>query len=408
MSCHCLSAPTHQQIKLYALLDKSEKMRPMIIPRYLTKEVLQTTFAVTSVLLIIIMSGRFVKYLAEAAAGKIDASVLFAVMFYRLPGFMELILPLGFFVSILLAYGRLYTDSEMTVLFSCGVSRKQLIAWTYIPAGIVLIIIATLSLWLTPLGLHEAEKILAQQQARNDFETMQEARFQVSRNKSLVSYTEDISDNREQLNAFFLASMNVGADEPLMTVRSEVAEYKILGETDQRYLVLKRGARYEGQPGTANYRITEFEEFGQHVDPKGEIAVTNNKVNRLPTVELLGSDLPDYQAALQWRLSSPLVVLIVTLLGVLFSHTNPRRGRYAMLFPAILLYLIYLVLLNSARGAVEEQRLSSAIGLWGVHFMFFVLTISLLADKQQWKRWLGKVHEQKQSPSLSQQVVKKG
>lgn len=408
MSCHCLSAPTHQQIKLYALLDKSEKMRPMIIPRYLTKEVLQTTFAVTSVLLIIIMSGRFVKYLAEAAAGKIDASVLFAVMFYRLPGFMELILPLGFFVSILLAYGRLYTDSEMTVLFSCGVSRKQLIAWTYIPAGIVLIIIATLSLWLTPLGLHEAEKILAQQQARNDFETMQEARFQVSRNKSLVSYTEDISDNREQLNAFFLANMNVGVDEPLMTVRSEVAEYKILGETDQRYLVLKRGARYEGQPGTANYRITEFEEFGQHVDPKGEIAVTNNKVNRLPTVELLGSDLPDYQAALQWRLSSPLVVLIVTLLGVLFSHTNPRRGRYAMLFPAILLYLIYLVLLNSARGAVEEQRLSSAIGLWGVHFTFFVLAISLLADKQQWKRWLGKVHEQKQSPSLLQQAVKKG
>ena len=380
----------------------------MIIPRYLTKEVLQTTFAVTSVLLIIIMSGRFVKYLAEAAAGKIDASVLFAVMFYRLPGFMELILPLGFFVSILLAYGRLYTDSEMTVLFSCGVSRKQLIVWTYIPAGIVLIIIATLSLWLTPLGLHEAEKILAQQQARNDFETMQEARFQVSRNKSLVSYTEDISDNREQLNAFFLANMNVGADEPLMTVRSEVAEYKILGETDQRYLVLKRGTRYEGQPGTANYRITEFEEFGQHVDPKGEIAVTNNKVNRLPTVELLGSDLPDYQAALQWRLSSPLVVLIVTLLGVLFSHTNPRRGRYAMLFPAILLYLIYLVLLNSARGAVEEQRLSSAIGLWGVHFTFFVLTISLLADKQQWKRWLGKVHEQKQSPFLSQQTVKKG
>jgi lipopolysaccharide export system permease protein len=383
-------------------------MRLMIIPRYLSKEVLQTTFAVTSVLLIIIMSGRFVKYLAEAAAGKIDASVLFAVMFYRLPGFMELILPLGFFVSILLAYGRLYTDSEMTVLFSCGVSRKQLIAWTYIPASIVMIIIATLSLWITPLGLHEAEKILAQQQARNDFETMQEARFQVSRNKSLVSYTETISDNREQLNGFFLANMNVKAGELLMTIRSDVAEYKIIEETDQRYLVLKNGTRYEGQPGTANYRITEFEEFGQHVDPKGEIVVTNNKVNRLSTLELLGSDLPDYQAALQWRLSSPLVVLIVTLLGVLFSHTNPRRGRYAMLFPAILLYLIYLVLLNSARGAVEEQRLSSAIGLWGVHFTFFILTISLLIDRQQWLRWFGSVHGQKQSQSLSQQTDKKG
>lgn len=360
----------------------------MIIPRYLSKEVLQTTFAVTGVLLVIIMSGRFVKYLAEAAAGKLDAGVLFAVMFYRLPGFAELILPLGFFVSILLAYGRLYTDSEMTVLFSCGVSRKQLIRWTYIPAGIVALVIASLSLWITPLGLHEAEKILAQQKARNDFETMQAARFQVSRNKRLVSYTETISDNREQLNAFFLASMNTKNDELLMTVRSMVAEYKVLGGTDQRYLVLKNGTRYEGQPGKANYRITEFEEFGQHVDDKGEIVVTGNKANRVPTLELLGSELPEYQAALQWRLSSPLVVLIVTLLGVIFSHTNPRRGRYAMLFPAILLYLIYLVLLNSARGAIEEQRLNPAVGLWGIHIGFAALALGLLVNGKQWRQWL--------------------
>ncbi|MFT6101630.1 MAG: lipopolysaccharide export system permease protein [Candidatus Endobugula sp.] len=367
----------------------------MIIPRYLSKEVLQTTFAVTSVLLVIIMSGRFVKYLAEAAAGKIDASVLFAVMFYRLPGFMELILPLGFFVSILLAYGRLYTDSEMTVLFSCGMSRKQLIQWTYIPAVVITLIIASLSLWLTPLGLHQAEKILAQQQARNDFETMQEARFQVSRNKDLVSYTEDVSDNREQLNAFFLASMNANQNEALMTVRSKVAEYKLLGGTDQRYLVLKDGTRYEGQPGQANYRITEFEEFGQHIDTEGEIVVVNNKVNRLPTLDLMGSSLPEYQAALQWRLSSPFVVLIVTLLGVVFSHTNPRRGRYAMLFPAILLYLIYLVLLNSARGAVEEQRLSPLVGLWAVHGGFLVLAIGMLFDKKQWLAWSQKLIQQR-------------
>lgn len=360
-------------------------MPPMIILRYLSKEVLQTTFAVTGVLLVIIMSGRFVKYLADAAAGKIDASVLLGVMFYRLPGFLELILPLGFFVSILLAYGRLYTDSEMTVLFSCGVSRKQLIRWTYIPALIIAVIIASLSLWLTPLGLHEVEKILAQQQARNDFETMQEARFQLSRNKQLVSYTEEMSANKEQLNAFFLATMSAKKNDPLMVVRADVAEYKIIEETEQRYLVLKDGVRYEGRPGQANYRVTEFKEFAQYVSPKGEIVVTQNKVNRIPTTELFGSPLPDYQAALQWRFASPIVILIITLLGVLFSHTNPRRGRYAMLFPSILLYLIYLVLLNSARGAIEEQRLSPMIGLWGVHALFMLLALVLLIDKKQWQ-----------------------
>jgi lipopolysaccharide export system permease protein len=364
----------------------------MIILRYLTKEVLQTTFAVTGVLLVIIMSGRFVKYLAEAAAGEMEPSVLFSIMLYRLPGFLELILPLGFFISILLAYGRLYTDSEMTVLFSCGVSRKKLIAWTYVPALCITAIIASLSLWLTPLGIQEAEEILAQQKARNDFETMQPARFQLSRNRSLVSYTETISDDQQLLNHFFLANMGKTASEPLMAIRSETAKYIVDETLGQRYLLLNKGTRYEGKPGDANYRITEFAEFAQHVDAPKDIVVTRNAVNRIPTLDLVGSSLPDHQAALQWRLSSPLVVVILTLLGVIFSHTNPRRGRYAMLFPSILLYLIYLVLLNAARGAVEEQRLSAAVGLWSVHGIFIVLGVVLLIDSKQWSA-LFKTHK---------------
>lgn len=360
----------------------------MIILRYLTKEVLKTTFAVTGVLLIIIMSGRFVKYLAEAAAGQMEPGVLFSIMFYRLPGFLELILPLGFFISILLAYGRLYTDSEMTVLYSCGVSRKKLIAWTYVPAIFVATIIASLSLWLIPLGIQEAEEILAQQKARNDFETMQPARFQLSRNREMVSYTETISDDQQVLQSFFLANMGKPSSEPLMATRSETAEYIVDEMINQRYLLLKEGIRYAGIPGQADYRVTEFAEFAQHVDAPKDIVVTRNAVNRIPTLQLLGSDVPDQQAALQWRLSSPLVVLVVTLLGVIFSHTNPRRGRYAMLFPSILLYLIYLVLLNAARSAVEEQRLSVEIGLWAIHAVFIGLGLCLLADVKQWRNIL--------------------
>ena len=359
----------------------------MIILRYLTKEVLQTTFAVTSVLLVIIMSGRFVKYLAEAAAGKMEPGVLFAVMFYRLPGFLELILPLGFFVALLLAYGRLYTDHEMTVLFSCGTSRKKVIAWTYVPAAFVASIIAALSLWISPLSLQEAEEILAQQQARNDFDTMQSARFQLLGSGNLVSYTEEITDDQQQLQSFFLANVGVASDEPLMTVRSDTAERITDENIGERYLLLTEGVRYEGRPGSHNYRITEFESFAQHLEPPKEIVVTRNKVNRLPTLALLGSDDPDHQAAFQWRLSAPLLVLVITLLGVVLSHTNPRRGRYVMLFPAILLYLIYLVLLNAARGAIEEERLSSFVGLWSIHIVFLLLGLVFLLDKQR----LGKV-----------------
>src|SRR5690554_4606165 len=108
--------------------------------------------AVSTTLLLIIMSGRFVKYLADAASGKIAVDVLFTVMAYRLPGFLELIVPLGFFIAILLAYGRLYMDSEMVVLSACGMSQKQLLAITAIPTVIVAIIVGAMSLWVSPWG----------------------------------------------------------------------------------------------------------------------------------------------------------------------------------------------------------------------------------------------------------------
>ena len=77
----------------------------MIVFRYLSREVLLTLSAVSAVLLVIIMSGRFIKYLAQAASGALDPGSLFLIMGFRLPGFMQLILPLGLFLGILLAYG---------------------------------------------------------------------------------------------------------------------------------------------------------------------------------------------------------------------------------------------------------------------------------------------------------------
>ena len=64
----------------------------MIVFRYLSREVMLTLSAVSAVLLVIIMSGRFIKYLAQAAQGALDPGVLFLIMGFRLPGFLELIL----------------------------------------------------------------------------------------------------------------------------------------------------------------------------------------------------------------------------------------------------------------------------------------------------------------------------
>ena len=58
-----------------------------IISRYLIRQVVVNMLAVSLVLMLVFMSGRFIKYLAEAAAGGISADVLFLIMAYRMPEF---------------------------------------------------------------------------------------------------------------------------------------------------------------------------------------------------------------------------------------------------------------------------------------------------------------------------------
>jgi lipopolysaccharide export system permease protein len=341
----------------------------MIILRYLTREVLQTTVAVTTVLVVIIMSGRFVKYLSEAASGKFDPSVLLSIMYYRLPGFLELIIPLGFMVAILMAYGRLYAEHEMTVLSSCGMSQRRLLAYTFVPGIIVATVVGLCSLWLTPLGIQKAEQIFEQQKNRNELDIVKPGRFQVSRTGKIVSYIEALSEANE-LSGVFVASTGVAKGEPLITVKSESAERVKRVEYQQRYLQLNNGVRYQGRPGEVNYRVTHFEVLGQHLAEKEDATFTSKEVNSKPTLELWGESSAEKQAALQARVSAPLIIFIITVIGVAMSYTTPRRGRYVMLFPAIILYLVYLVLLNRARESIEAQTLAPAIGLWSVHLVF--------------------------------------
>jgi lipopolysaccharide export system permease protein len=360
----------------------------MIILRYLSRELLQTTLAVTVVLMVIIMSGRFAVYLAEAAAGKFDVAILFTLLFYRLPGFLELIVPLGFMVAILMAYGRLYAEHEMTVLYCCGMSQQKLVAYTYLPALLVALISGTCSLWLTPLGLQKTEQIFQAQKQRNELDTMKAGQFQIFGDGKLVSYAEEQNKN-QQLQNVFIATMGVAEGEAAITVRAESAQRIEHPDHQQRYLQLNNGIRYEGRPGEVDYRVTHFDQFGEHIVQAEVLPVSTKKINMRPTAELFTIAKPNAQAALQWRLSAPLLIIVITLLGVTLSHTTPRRGRYVMLFPAILVYLVYVVMLNIARGAIEEKTLSPALGLWLVHGLFFGIALVLFTLRTGVvKRWL--------------------
>jgi lipopolysaccharide export system permease protein len=350
----------------------------LLIFRYLARDLLSSTFAVCTVLLLVILSGRFVKYLAQAAAGELDAGILLAVIGYRLPGFLELILPLAFFLGILLAYGRFYVQNEMTVMIACGMSQARLVAYTMVPSILVALFVAWLSLDVGPTGLRKAEALLTAQKERGELDGMAGHHFYPLQGGKGVTYAEEVSE-KGMMTDVFLAENNPEAEDgkQLVLVVAETGRQHKSDPSQPGYLILEKGYRIQGVPGQANYQITRFEEYGQRLS-KPKKSGRRAKADTLPTEVLLKSDNKAHMAALHWRFSVPILVLVVTLIAIPLSKTNPRQGRFARMLPAVLLYVIYLVVLNAARGAVEDGKIPTALGLWWVHALFLFIALLLL------------------------------
>jgi len=352
----------------------------LIVFRYLSREVLLTLSAVSAVLLVIIMSGRFIRYLAQAAQGLLEPSVLLMVMAYRIPGFLQLILPLGLFLGILLAYGRLYLDSEMTVLSATGMSQQRLFAYSLAPATLVALLAGWLSLGLAPQGVEQVTRILDQQSAITELDTLVPGRFQAMKNGSRVTYAEELAEDRGKLAGVFISEKRFSTDgdkERGISVLVAQSGRQEIQADGSRYLILENGYRYDGNPGQADYRAIQYDTYGVLL-PKPEVAVEVTDREAMPTRQLLGSDKGRMQSELQWRLSIPLLVFVITLLAVPLSRVNPRQGRFLKLLPAILLYMAYLALLIAARGALDKEKIPAALGLWWVHGVFAVIGLLLL------------------------------
>lgn len=362
----------------------------MIIRRYISLQVLSSTAAVTLVLTVILMSGRIIKYFGMAADGRMDVKLLTAVLLYRLPSFLDLIVPLGLFIAILLTFGRLYLDNEMSVLHASGVSRAQIVGHLVPPAALVMIVVVFTSFYLTPRGNAAAERLFAEQAQKNTFDLVRPGRFQKLGERIL--YAEALSEDRKQLLGVRLFEKKPVNDQLVreVLVAAESGRTERNPDTGERYLILENGVRYELVPGDGAHRQFRFDSYRSRL-PEPAAMEGLGKLSSYSSERLLAEKDANTRARGEWlwRLSLPLFVPVAALLAFTLSRVNPRQGRYLKLLPAILLYMSYVVAVGAARNAIDKGR-GSDLALWSVHVGYFLLALLLLGGeelRQRLARW---------------------
>ena len=354
----------------------------MIIFRYLARQIFQVMSAVTLILIVVVMISRFLNYLGQAVAGEISSDILLRLMIFRLPEFLLVIVPFALFLAILLAFGRMYSENEMTVLSACGYSQKRVALSTIISASFLSVIMGLLSLQIAPLGLQNTELLLESQDELTELDLIVAGQFQLFDSGMRTTYAESISSSAvgRLLNNTFVAWRRVNDstnEQNLRVILSDTARPIIDEETGRRFMLLENGVLYEGIPGQANYLVTQFDEQAILM-PEPERGAELVLEKSLPTQMLWNSTQPSYQAELQWRLSVILMIPILTLIAVPMSRVEPRKGRFSKLLPASVLYAVYYVSLQIAMTLLEDERVPIAVGLWWVHAIFLGLGLYLL------------------------------
>lgn len=354
-----------------------------ILDRYLLREAFWAFLAVTLVLLAIILAHRFSRYLGEAASGNLPGDAVFGLLGFTSVGFLTVLLPVGLFLGFLMAFGRLYRDSEMSALFACGIGPRELYRPVMALAVVAALLAGAFSLYLAPWAAGEALKTRRVAEKEAEIGVFESGRFKTSSGGDVAFYAESVNSDDGTLRGVFVHSG--GKDAVPVTVRAASGTQTVNRETGQRFLMMQDGVRYDGEPGSADFRITRFARHGMEIR-RGELDLSTVNRDVVPTANLWGSNDPRDAAELQWRLSVPLVVLLLAFIAVPLSKTQPREGRYGRLIIGILIYVVYSNLLGVAQVWVERGKLPAVIGLWWVHLLMLAAGVFLLARMNGW-RW---------------------
>jgi len=352
----------------------------VLIFRYLAKEVFVTLAALTSILMLIFMSNQFVRYLNRAASGQIPGMIIMKLMMLEMPNLMGLLLPLGFYVAILVAYGRLYAESEMPVLHACGYGPNQLLKHTLVMASVVFVLVTILMTWASPIINTQRTILLRTSGIQTLVQLIVPGRFRAESGGKKIFYVESMNRDHTKAKNVFLARHVMKNNTPQWDILwAEQAFAETDPKTFEDYIVMQRGHAYEGTAGLNNYQTAEFEQFKARL-PHPKIDDLDKDLRTAPLANLLPLSNPDNAKAaeLQWRLSVPIMVFVLTLVAVPLSRVNPRSGKYAKLLPALVLYIIYANFIFVARDWLAAGKVPWWIGIWWLHLSMAMIGIGLI------------------------------
>ena len=326
-----------------------------ILSKSLNIEVFRSSIGVLLVFFLLVVGSRVVGYFEQAAEGNIDPGIIVSVIALRFPDFITLLIPLSFFLGLLITIGRLNSEGEIHGYFSAGLSKFNLIKFLLPQAFIYFFITLVLSIYIAPYSKNLSKDLLVIDSFEEQIDAIQSDEI-VSLDDGGFLYVQTVDEGLIEGVKLF----QVNEDNSFIVISDEL----ITIEKDKTIeLNLKNGSFYGGLFSESSKIISNFNNFNFEIDKN------ISRSNDLSLTKLFDYSSASDKATFQWNLSIPITILILLLYGIYISSSKPREGKFSFMLPGMLIYVSYLSLLILGRELISDNP-ESIFNLWFIHGLF--------------------------------------
>ena len=353
------------------------KYKNTLIARYIRRNVVALFIAIIFIIGLVVFGNQFVLRMQESIEQGFPIQEVMSLISYNMIRDFPLIFSLSLFLAIILAVTQLYKNSEAIVMNSLGLGDKHFIV--YLRPLVTVSFLALLFLTTTAVPWSKQQKNIIEEENKNasEFSFIKEGEFEEFQNGEIVFYASESStpDSKTEQNMEEIFISAKSKENSIIVLASEATKYTD-PKTNNVYLRLKNGTRYQDISGSENKNILNFDQYNLQII-SGDIQNTITQytaIEGIKTLELLKGEGPLVSAELQWRFSPPISLLILSVLGILLGKASPRSGKSIGLLIGVIIFMLYNNGLLIAKNSVERGELNPIIGLWSVHLLLLLLT----------------------------------
>jgi lipopolysaccharide export system permease protein len=324
----------------------------------------------------VLLMGRFLK-LAEMVVEKgVPLGDVVWMVVYLLPSFWLFTIPMALLLAILLAFGRLSGDSEVTAMKSCGISLYGMLPPPLLFSLFAAAACLGVTIYGVPWGNSSFKNLLVQVAQASAGVVVKEKVFNDAF-PGMVVYADSFESKGQTMSGVVIHDER-DPHEPTTIFANSGA---LLTDPQTRSIEfhLKEGSIHRNAD-SGGYRMIDFQEYNLRValadkgaaPSKGEGEMTLTELLH-PARGLVPKQLLSMQLEFHSRLALPFACFVFTLLAMPLGIQNRRSGKAAGFSLSIGILLLYYIALSAFKGFGEKGMLSPFLACWSPNLIFLLL-----------------------------------